>query len=136
LFNKLKKHFNNNIKDLKIAIWGLSFKPMTDDMREAPSLVVIEKLIKEGAKVIVYDPEAMREAKKILNDKILYANNAYESLQDADALMLLTEWYEFRFPDWNKVKQLMKQHIIFDGRNIYDRFALKESGFVYYGIGI
>lgn len=136
LFNKLKVHFNNELKDLKIAIWGLSFKPLTDDMREAPSLVIIDKLLNEGVKVSAYDPEAMNEAKRKLGNVIEYCNDPYEALKDADAIMLLTEWHEFRFPNWNKVKELMKQYIVFDGRNIYDRESLKNFGFLYYGIGI
>ncbi|HRS53410.1 MAG TPA: UDP-glucose/GDP-mannose dehydrogenase family protein [Bacteroidales bacterium] len=136
LLKKLKKHFKSQIKDLNIAIWGLSFKPLTDDIREAPSLVIIEKLIQEGANVIAYDPEAIHETKKKFGNSIKYASNPYEALNNADSMMLLTEWHEFRFPDWNKVKKIMKQPVIFDGRNIYDGEILKKSGFIYYGIGV
>jgi UDPglucose 6-dehydrogenase len=136
LFYKLKNHFSGNIKGLKIAIWGLSFKPLTDDMREAPSIVIIDKLLNDGASVAAYDPEAMIEAKRRIGDVITYCQQPYDVLKDADALMLLTEWHEFRFPDWNKVKNLMKQHVVLDGRNIYDRISLVDSGFDYYGIGV
>ena len=117
------------------AFWGLSFKPETDDMREAPSIVIANELIQRGAKITAYDPVAIDEAKIILGNKIAYSDNAYSALQDADALLLITEWREFRSPDWSKVKSELKNSILFDGRNIYDSSALKSKGFTYYGIG-
>ena len=104
-------------------------------MREAPSIVIANELIQRGAKITAYDPVAIDEAKIILGNKIAYSDNAYSALQDADALLLITEWREFRSPDWSKVKSELKNSILFDGRNIYDRSALKSKGFTYYGIG-
>jgi UDPglucose 6-dehydrogenase len=136
LFNKVMKHFNGNIKDKTIAIWGLSFKPQTDDMREAPSLVIIEKLLGAGAKVKAYDPVAMKEAKHTLGDTITYAEEQYEALIDADCLMLVTEWPEFKFPNFKIMRKLLNEPVIFDGRNIYDAAEMKRNGFSYYCIGI
>ena len=135
LFRKAMLHFNNDLKGKIVAMWGLSFKPKTDDMREAPSLVVIKKLLEAGAKVIAYDPAATEEAKRILGNKIEYAKDQYEALIDADFLMILTEWDEFKFPNFNVVKKLIKEPLIFDGRNIYDSSEMKEIGFTYYCIG-
>jgi UDPglucose 6-dehydrogenase len=136
LFNKVMKHFGGNIKGKTLAIWGLSFKPNTDDMREAPSLVVIEKLLREGAIVKVYDPVAIEEAKHKLTDKpVIYATDQYEALIDADALIVVTEWSEFRVPKFTIVEKLLKTKVIFDGRNIYDPIEMKEFGYTYYGIG-
>jgi UDPglucose 6-dehydrogenase len=118
-----------------IAIWGLSFKPETDDMREAPSLVIIEKLLAAGCRVKGYDPQAIKEAKRILGDKIEFAENQYEALIDADCLLLLTEWQEFRYPNFKAMAKLMKRNLIFDGRNILDAAEMQEFGFDYFCIG-
>jgi UDPglucose 6-dehydrogenase len=136
LFAKVKKHFGGDLKGKKFAIWGLSFKPKTDDMREAPSLVIIEKLLAEGATVSAYDPVAVAEAKHSLGDTITYAKDQFEALVDADALLVVTEWPEFRSPSFEVVGRLLKQKVIFDGRNIYDAAELKEIGFAYHCIGV
>ncbi|MBH8557624.1 UDP-glucose dehydrogenase family protein [Hymenobacter negativus] len=136
LFNKVSKHFGGDLRGLKIAVWGLSFKPKTDDMREAPSLVIIEKLLAAGCTVTAYDPVAMPEAKHSLGDSITYAKDEFAALIDADALLVVTEWPDFRAPNFEVVGRLMKQKTIFDGRNIYDVKELKELGFVYHCIGI
>lgn len=135
MFNKLNKHFNGNLKGKRIALWGLSFKPNTDDMREAPAITIIEKLREAGASVIGYDPVAMHEAKRRLGDKIEYAENQYAALKDADALMMVTEWNEFRVPKWSEMEKLMKEKLIIDGRNIYEPTDMKKWGWTYYGIG-
>ena len=135
LYNKLYAYYKGNLKGKKIALWGLSFKPNTDDMREAPSLVLIEKLLNAGAVVYAYDPVASDEAKRILGSKINYGKNKSDVLKDADALMLVTEWNEFRVPDYNKMNDLMKRKVVFDGRNIYDPGEMAEKGFEYFGIG-
>lgn len=132
---KIKTHFNNDIKGKKFALWGLSFKPKTDDMREAPSLVIIEELLKAGSKVCAYDPVAQEEAKHKLGDKIEYAKDMYEPLLDADALIVVTEWPEFRVPNYKVIEKLIKNKVIFDGRNIYEPAEMKEFGFTYYSIG-
>lgn len=136
IFSKLMKHFNGDLSGKKFAMWGLSFKPNTDDMREAPSIVLINKLIDAGASVVAYDPVAMDEAKHILGDKITYASTEYEALEGADALLLVTEWAEFRVPDFDKVKSLLNAPVLLDGRNLYSPSAMKERGFDYYCIGI
>jgi len=136
LFAKSMKYFDTDLKGKTFAMWGLSFKPKTDDMREAPSLVVIKKLLAAGAKVKAYDPVAMEETKRILGDKIEYVDDMYEALIDADGLFLMTEWPEFKFPTFNVVKKLLKTNVIFDGRNIYDVEDMKEYGFDYFGIGV
>ena len=136
LFNKVMKHFNGNIKGKSIAIWGLSFKPQTDDMREAPSLVIIEKLLEAGAKVKAYDPVAMKEASHILGESITYADDQYDALIDTDCLLLVTEWPEFKFPNFKIMRKLLNQPVIFDGRNIYDAAEMKRNEFTYYCIGI
>lgn len=136
LFNKLNKHFNHDLKGKHIALWGLSFKPQTDDMRDAPSLVIIQKLREAGVTVKAYDPVAMNEAKHILGDKITYADDKYDALLDADALIVVTEWPEFKFLNFSQISQLMKNDLILDGRNIYDSKEMKENGFTYYCIGI
>ena len=135
LFEKLLKHFNGNLKGKTIAIWGLAFKPETDDMREAPSLVLIDKLIKAGCVIRAYDPAAINEAKRKLGDSIYYAQDMYDALLDVDALLMITEWKEFRLPAWGVIKKAMKEHVILDGRNIYDKKELQELGFKYYSIG-
>ena len=135
LFGKIKKHFNNDLKNKIFGIWGLSFKPHTDDIRESSALILIELLLKEGVIVKVYDPAAMVETKKLFQNKLIYASDPYETLCDADAMALMTEWPEFRIPDFVKIASLMKGKVIFDGRNIYDPNEIKKAGFEYYGIG-
>lgn len=135
LFNKLMSHFNGDIKDKTIAVWGLSFKPKTDDMREAPSIVIINQILKNGGKVIAYDPVATAEAKHIFGDKIEYTKDMYEATNNADCLMLLTEWNEFRIPNFEMLSKLMNEKTILDGRNIYNSFELKNKGFNYFCIG-
>ncbi len=136
LFHKFVKHFNGNVKGKTVALWGLSFKPQTDDMREAPSLVMIQRLLEAGVRVKAYDPVAMHEAKRILGDTIYYAPDQYDALIDADCLMLVTEWSEFKFPNFNIIKKLLKNLLVFDGRNIYDVAEMKRKGFTYYCIGV
>ena len=135
LFEKLEKIFNGDLEGKTIALWGLAFKPGTDDMREAPALVLIEKLRKAGCVVRAYDPAAMGESKRRIGDTIFYACDMYDALLDAAALMLVTEWKEFRLPAWGVVKKTMKQPVILDGRNIYDAKELQDLGFVYRCIG-
>jgi UDPglucose 6-dehydrogenase len=135
IFEKLSKEFSGKFANRKVAIWGLSFKPETDDMRDAPSLVVIEKLLSENVQVSVFDPVAIDECKKRLGDKVEYARDMYEATIDADALLLLTEWKQFRVPSWKVIKKAMKGNIIIDGRNIYDKNELTDEGFIYKGIG-
>lgn len=134
--NKVVRHYGEDLTGKTFAVWGLSFKPKTDDMREAPSVVIINELLKRGAKVRAYDPVAMEEAKHQLHDTITYAKDQNEALLDADALLLVTEWPEFRLPNFEVVKKLMRGTVIFDGRNQYDRHELREMGFTYYGIGL
>lgn len=135
IVKKLLKYFNNNLKGKTIAVWGLSFKPNTDDMREAPSITIINELLKRGVKVQAHDPVALNEAKRIFGNKIKYFTNNYDALKNADALVIVTEWNEFRRPDFEKMKKLMKHSAIFDGRNIYEPEAMIETGFAYYPIG-
>lgn len=132
---KIKKHFNNNLKNLTIAVWGLSFKPKTDDMRQAPAITIINELLKSGAKIKAFDSKAFKNAKIHFQNKIEYSKNQYEALKDADCMLLLTEWNEFRRPDFEKIKTLLAQPIIFDGRNQYDTKKMKDKGFIYYPIG-
>ena len=134
LFNKVYKYFDGNLKGKKIAMWGLAFKPNTDDMREAPSLILAEKFTSMGAKIFAYDPVAMDEAKRRLEDKITFCKSPYEATENADALLLVTEWSEFRVLDY-KLLEKMKQKLIFDGRNIYDPAEVRKYGFQYFGIG-
>ncbi len=136
LFNKVRTHFNNQLKGKTFALWGLSFKPKTDDMREAPSLVIIEKLLQAGASVIAYDPVAVHEAQRILGDTISYTNDMYDALNGADALLIVTEWPEFRSPDFEEIKKRLNHQLIFDGRNIFEPKDIKNAGFGYYCIGI
>lgn len=131
VFDKLNKVFDSNLNGKTIAIWGLSFKPETDDMREAPSLVVIEKLLAAGCKVKTYDPVAMDECRRRIGDKVEYGSDMYDALKDADALLLLTEWKEFRMPTWRRVKELMANRVVIDGRNIYDQKEMYDNGFIY-----
>jgi len=135
LATKIRKHFKNDLKGKHFAMWGLSFKPETNDMREAPSLVICEQLLAAGATVTAYDPVAIDETKHMFGDKIGYAKDAYSALQGADALLLVTEWREFRVPDWARVKKALKQPVVFDGRNIYSGAELRKLGFAYTRIG-
>src|SRR5690606_26271150 len=132
---KIKSYFNNTLKGKKIALWGLAFKPNTDDIREAPALMVIKQLINEEASVVAYDPEAIANVKKEIGDIISYAGNQYEALKDADALVIATEWSEFRTPDFGKMKSLLKNPVIFDGRNLFDLYQMQDCGFYYESIG-
>jgi UDPglucose 6-dehydrogenase len=136
LFEQVSEHFGADLSGRRFAVWGLAFKPNTDDMREAPALVLIEALLAAGATVVAHDPEAMDEARRLyLGDRIEYASNPLSALEDADALILVTEWNEFRRPDFDVVKRALKQPVIFDGRNVWPRRTLIEAGFTYRGIG-
>lgn len=132
---KLYKHFDNNLEGKTFAIWGLAFKPNTDDVREAPAFAAIDRLLAKGAKVNVYDPEAIENTKSIYGDKINYTTNPYECANGCDSLLVITEWLIFRNPDFNKLAANLKNKVIFDGRNLYDAKELKELGFNYYSIG-
>lgn len=136
LFNKIMNYFKGDVKGKTIALWGLSFKPQTDDMREAPSLHIVKNLLEAGAIVKAYDPVAIKEAKHHFGDTISYCEDQYETLIDADCLAILTEWPEFKFPNLKIVKKLLRKPAVFDGRNIYDREEMKENGFDYFCIGI
>lgn len=135
LFTKIMKHYGGHIRGKHFGMWGLSFKPATDDMREAPSLVLIDKLLEAGATVCAFDPVAMDEARRRIGDRIGYARNMYEALQGADAMVVVTEWQEFKVPKFTYIEKALKEKIIFDGRNIYSPDQMKEFGYVYYGIG-
>ena len=135
MVDRVKEHFGGDLKGKTLAIWGLAFKPYTDDIREAPALVNIHELLKEGALIKTYDPEAMENVKGIVGDKIEYCKDEYDALQDADALLIMTEWPVFRTPDFNKIKSSLNQSLIFDGRNLYETDYMKELGFTYYSIG-
>ena len=135
LFDKFMKHFNGKVKGKTVAMWGLAFKPETDDMREAPALVLIDLLLNAGVSVKVYDPIAMDECHRRIGDKVIYCKDMYEATVDADTLMLVTEWKEFRVPSWSVLKKVMRGHVVVDGRNIYDGKELKGNGFNYYKIG-
>ncbi|WP_025069433.1 UDP-glucose dehydrogenase family protein [Bacteroides propionicifaciens] len=136
LFDKLNKHYGGDLRGKTVALWGLSFKPETDDMREAPSLILMNLLLQAGCHIRVYDPAAMDECRRIMGNDVYYANDHYDALLNADALMLLTEWKEFRLPSWGVVKKAMKEPVLLDGRNIYDKEELIENGFTYFCIGI
>jgi UDPglucose 6-dehydrogenase len=135
LVEKVKKYFKNDIKGKKFALWGLAFKPETDDIREAPALYIIDELLKAGATVSAFDPEAAANVKALVGDKIEYAENQYDALKDADALLIVTEWSVFRTPDFNMVEELLKNKVIFDGRNLYDLQKMIDCGFYYNSIG-
>jgi len=135
LFEKLMKQFNGDLQGKTVALWGLAFKPETDDMREAPALVLIDKLLKAGCKVRAYDPVAVQECKRRIGDTIYYACDMYDAVLDADVLMLVTEWKEFRLPSWAVIKKTMSRQIVLDGRNIYDKKEMEELGFIYHCIG-
>jgi UDPglucose 6-dehydrogenase len=136
LFNKIMNYFDGNISGKTIALWGLSFKPQTDDMREAPSLVIVSKLLEAGAKVKAYDPIAIKEAKHHFGNTISYCEDQYETLLDADCVAILTEWPEFKFPNFRIIKKLLNTPAVFDGRNIYDNAEMKQLGFDYFCIGV
>ena len=140
IFQKVQSHYGGDVAGKHFAMWGLAFKPQTDDMREAPSLVIIENLLAAGATVTVFDPEAMSEARRILGDttadKVRFANSALEALDGADALVLITEWNEFRHVDPEEIKKRLKTPVLFDGRNILNPSRIRSVGFTYYGIGI
>jgi UDPglucose 6-dehydrogenase len=135
LVPKLKAYFNNDLNGKRIAIWGLAFKPNTDDIREAPALTIIEALLQEGAEITAYDPEAMNNAKELLKDKISFAEHQYDTLINADALVIATEWSEFRTPDFDKIISLLKNKAIFDGRNLFELNKMEELGFYYVSVG-
>jgi UDPglucose 6-dehydrogenase len=135
LVQKIKSHFGENLKGKQFGIWGLAFKPKTDDMREAPSLVIIEQLLAMGAQVRVYDPVAMEEAKHTLKETVVYAKDEYDACIEVDALLLVTEWSEFRMPNFRILEKLMNNKLIFDGRNVYDPEEMKDMGYTYYSIG-
>ncbi|EKE03591.1 MAG: hypothetical protein ACD_20C00179G0004, partial [uncultured bacterium] len=133
--DKIMAHFNNDVNGKTFALWGLAFKPRTNDMREAPAITIINTLLNNGARIKAYDPKATEEARTIFGDSIEYSKNNYEALEGADALILVTEWNEFRRPDFDKIKNLLKQPVIFDGRNQYDPKRISDRGFTYYSIG-
>jgi len=135
LLQKIKKYFNNSLKGRHFALWGLAFKPNTDDIREAPALYLIDALLKEGATICAYDPEAMNNVMNMIGAKITYAENQYDALKDADALLIATEWNEFRTPNFLKIVTTLKTRVIFDGRNLFDVNAIKELGFYYESVG-
>ncbi|MFQ3579255.1 MAG: UDP-glucose/GDP-mannose dehydrogenase family protein [Bacteroidales bacterium] len=135
LFNKILSHYNGSIQGKKFALWGLSFKPNTDDMREAPSIVMVEKLTQAGAKIVAFDPVAMEEAKHRISSPIEYASNQYDALTGCDALIIITEWQSFRLPDFELIQSKLKEPVIFDGRNIYEPQEIANLGFSYYSIG-
>tara|TARA_Y200000002_G_scaffold150198_2_gene124156 strand:+ start:17475 stop:18773 length:1299 start_codon:yes stop_codon:yes gene_type:complete len=135
LLSKIEKHFNNELSDIKLAIWGLAFKPETDDIREAPSIYLMRELLKKGAQLSVYDPEAIPNVEKQFGNSLNYCDSMYEALDGADALVICTEWSIFRTPDFQKVKQLLNQNIVFDGRNLYDLDDIKKEGILYVSIG-
>jgi len=132
---KVTKHFKENLRDKHIAIWGLAFKPRTNDMRDAPAIKIIESLVAAGARVVAYDPEAAEEGKRIFGTRIEYATNNYNCLEGANALLVVTEWQAFRNPNFDRMKSLMREAVIFDGRNIYDPAHVRERGFTYYSVG-
>lgn len=134
--NKILKHYNNDIKNKIFAVWGLAFKPRTNDMRESPAITIINMLLDKGAKIKAYDPKAMETAKSIFADKIIYASNSYDVLDNADALILITEWNEFKRPSFDKIKSKLKEPIIFDGRNQYDKKRMTDRGIKYISLGI
>jgi UDPglucose 6-dehydrogenase len=135
LLPKIRNHFNGNLQGVKLALWGLAFKPNTDDIREAPALQLIESLTSEGAIIVAYDPEAMGNVKKLVGDQIQYAANPYDALVGADALIIATEWSEFRTPDFDRIGETLQQKVIFDGRNLFDVKQMKALGYHYESIG-
>ncbi len=136
LFKKINTHFNGNLSGKTFGMWGLSFKPNTDDMREAPSLILIDSLLAAGAKVLAYDPVAMEEAKHFADERVIFTKDAFDAVKGVDALLLVTEWPEFRLPNWDKIKTVMPGRVIFDGRNVYNAHDMVKQGFSYYSIGL
>lgn len=128
-------HYNGELKGKHLGLWGLAFKPNTDDVRDAPAIALIKQIIDKGAKITAFDPEAIETTKAQLGKKIDYAKTAYDAIKGCDALIIVTEWNEFRNPDLEKVKSLLKRPVIFDGRNLYDPDTIKEKGFTYYSVG-
>jgi UDPglucose 6-dehydrogenase len=135
MVGRILEHFGGDVAGRRIAIWGLAFKPRTDDMREAPAVVLIERLLGSGAKIAVHDPEAMAEAKKIFGDRVSYHKVNYDALEGADAVVIVTEWNEFRNPDFERMKRILKAPVIFDGRNVYEPQQMVALGFTYYSMG-
>ena len=134
-YEKIKKHYKGKISGKHFAVWGLAFKPNTDDVREAPSHAIIGKMLADHATITAYDPEAIETTKAILGNKIKYAANAYDALENADALIIVTEWNEFRTPNFTRIKEMLKEPVIFDGRNLYDLDKMKDIKFNYYSVG-
>jgi UDPglucose 6-dehydrogenase len=135
LGRKIQHHFGPDLAGRRFAVWGIAFKPRTDDIREAPALALIEDLLSAGAEVAVFDPEAMVNARRALGDRVIYAESAHDAIEGADALIIVTEWNEFRFPDFERIKNALKEPVIFDGRNVYDPRTLSDLGFTYHSIG-
>jgi UDPglucose 6-dehydrogenase len=135
LWHKIQQHFGGHIAGKQFALWGLAFKPKTDDIREAPALTLIDHLLAAGAKVAVHDPEAMDNVKQLYGEKLVYGNTPMDVLEGADALAINTEWGEFRNPDFDEIRRRMAGAVIFDGRNLYDGAHMREHGFTYYSIG-
>jgi UDPglucose 6-dehydrogenase len=136
LVRKLKRHFGSELAGKRIAIWGLAFKPGTDDIRESPSITTIEFLLNEGCEIVGHDPEAMENIGDMFGDSVALVDHAYDALKDADALMLLTEWREYQYPEFDRIRELMRTPVILDGRNIWVTYKLAEQGFEYAGVGI
>ena len=135
MLDKLRGHFDGKLAGRRFAIWGLSFKPRTDDVREAPALALIDRLLEAGARLHVHDPEAIENVRRIYADRLSYADHPYEALEGADALVIMTEWKEFVHPDFKRMQTLLRTPVIFDGRNVYDARAMAQAGFIYYSIG-
>lgn len=135
LGEKIRRYFDEDLSGRRFAVWGIAFKPRTDDIREAPALTLIEDLLSAGAEVAVFDPEAMDNARRVLGERVVFSDSAYEALEGADALVVVTEWNEFRFPDFERIKKGLNEPVIFDGRNVYDPRAMSDLGFVYVSIG-
>ena len=136
LFEKILAHYDGQVQGRRFAVWGLAFKPKTDDMREAPSLVVIEKILDGGGSVVTFDPEAADEARRRLGDRVEYAASAMTAIDGADALILVTEWSEFRHVDPDEIKARLAEPVLFDGRNVFDPPRMRRAGFTYYGVGV
>jgi UDPglucose 6-dehydrogenase len=135
LGKKVRARFGDDLTGRRFAVWGVAFKARTDDIREAPALVLVEDLLRSGAEVAVFDPEAMDNARRVLGDRVIYAESAHEALNDADALVVVTEWNEFRFPDFERIRNELRAPVVFDGRNLYDPRSMSDLGFEYFSIG-
>jgi UDPglucose 6-dehydrogenase len=133
--SKIRAHYGKNLKGKTLAVWGIAFKPRTDDIREAPALTLISEMLKDGVELRVHDPEAIANLKREVGDKVSYCDRPYSALEGADGLAIVTEWPEFRHPDFELMRRLMREPVIFDGRNLFEPKALKAGGFTYYGIG-